>query len=226
MDFGHPAAIFASSFIIGLSGAMMPGPLLAVTIRHASRRGVVAAPLLVLGHAILEAALVCLLLFGLTEWIRGDAAVTAIALLGCAMLLRMAAGMAREVRTLRFEPAGSGGAPRPVDDANTPGWLRPVIDGVVTSASNPYWSLWWATIGLGYLLLSRGQGWRGVLAFFSGHILSDAAWYLFVGSAVSAGRGRFTDRMYRGVVGACAVFLVFFALTFGYLGVTRLVRIL
>jgi threonine/homoserine/homoserine lactone efflux protein len=226
MDFGHPAAIFASSFIIGLSGAMMPGPLLAVTIRHASQRGVVAAPLLVLGHAILEAALVCLLLFGLTEWIRGDAAVTAIALLGCAMLLRMAAGMAREVRTLRFEPAGTGGAPGPVDDANTPGWLRPVIDGVVTSASNPYWSLWWATIGLGYLLLSRGQGWRGVLAFFSGHILSDAAWYLFVGSAVSAGRGRFTDRMYRGVVGACAVFLVFFALTFGYLGVTRLVRIL
>jgi len=226
MDFGHPAAIFASSFIIGLSGAMMPGPLLAVTIRHASRRGVVAAPLLVLGHAILEAALVCLLLFGLTEWIRGDAAVTAIALLGCGMLLRMAAGMAREVRTLRFEPAGTGGASVPVDDASTQGWLRPVIDGVVTSASNPYWSLWWATIGLGYLLLSRGQGWRGVLAFFSGHILSDAAWYLFVGSAVSAGRGRFTDRMYRGVVGACAVFLVFFALTFGYLGVTRLVRIL
>jgi threonine/homoserine/homoserine lactone efflux protein len=101
-----------------------------------------------------------------------------------------------------------------------------VIDGIVTSASNPYWSLWWATIGLGYLLLSRGQGWRGVLAFFAGHILSDAAWYLFVGGAISAGRGWFTDRIYRGVVGACAAFLVFFALTFGYLGVSRLARIL
>jgi len=226
MDFGHPAAIFGSSFIIGLSGALMPGPLLAVTIRHASNRGVSAAPLLVLGHAILEAALVCLLLFGLTEWIRGDAAVTAIALLGSAMLLRMAAGMAREVRTLRFDAVVTGGPPGPERDGKRPGWLRPVIDGVVTSASNPYWSLWWATIGLGYLLLSRGQGWRGVLAFFSGHILSDAAWYLFVGTAVSAGRGWFTDRVYRGIVGACAVFLVFFALTFGYLGVSRLVRIL
>ncbi|MFA5807374.1 MAG: hypothetical protein WC978_03285 [bacterium] len=49
MDFGHPAAIFVSSFIIGLSGAMMKGPLLAVTIRHASIRGFSAAPLLVLG---------------------------------------------------------------------------------------------------------------------------------------------------------------------------------
>ena len=226
MDFGHPAAIFASSFIIGLSGAMMPGPLLAVTIRHATSRGVSAAPLLVFGHAVLEAALVCLLLFGLTEWIRGDAAVTAIALLGSAMLLRMAAGMAREVRTLRFAADGTDAPPVLADDGKGGGWLRPVIDGIVTSASNPYWSLWWATIGLGYLLLSRGQGWRGVLAFFFGHILSDAAWYLFVGTTVSAGRGRFTDRMYRGIVGACAVFLVFFALSFGYLGVSRLVRIL
>ena len=224
MDFGHPAAIFASSFIIGLSGAMMPGPLLAVTIRHASTRGFSAAPLLVLGHAILEAALVCLLLFGLTEWIRGDKAIIAIALLGSAMLLRMAAGMAMEVRTLRFD-AAPGGVRGRANDGKGSG-VRPVIDGIVTSASNPYWSLWWATIGLGYLLLSRGQGWRGVLAFFSGHILSDAAWYLFVGAAVSAGRNWFTDRVYRGVVGACAVFLVFFALTFGYLGVSRLVRIL
>jgi threonine/homoserine/homoserine lactone efflux protein len=104
--------------------------------------------------------------------------------------------------------------------------MRPVIDGIVTSASNPYWSLWWATIGLGYLLLARGQGIKGVLAFFAGHILADAAWYLFVGSTVSAGRGRFTDRAYRVVVGACAAFLVFFALSFGYFGVARLIRIL
>lgn len=226
MNFANPAAIFASSFIIGLSGAMMPGPLLAVTIRHASRRGFVAAPLLVLGHAILEAGLLCLLVFGMTEWLKGDAAVTTIALLGAVMLLRMAVGMAREVRTLHFDPSAPTDGHGPPGGGATNGWLRPVLDGIVTSASNPYWSLWWATSGLGYLLLSRGQGWSGVLAFFSGHILSDLAWYLFVGAAVSAGRGWFTDRAYRGIVGACAVFLVFFALTFGYLGVSRLVRIL
>lgn len=225
MNFGNPAAIFVSSFVIALSGALMPGPLLAVTIRHTSRQGFAAAPLLVLGHAVLEAALLCLLLFGLTEWIKGEAAIIAIALIGSAMLLRMAAGMAREVRTIRFaavegDAAGAGG------DVPSGGWLRPVVDGIVTSAANPYWSLWWATIGLGYLLLSRSQGVAGIAAFFAGHILADAAWYLFVGSAVSAGRGRFTDRAYRFVVGACAVFLVFFALSFGYLGVSRLVRFL
>jgi len=232
MNFGNPAAIFVSSFIIALSGALMPGPLLAVTIRHTTRQGFQAAPLLVLGHAILEAGLLCLLVFGLAEWLKGDAAITAIALLGAAMLLRMAVGMAKEVRTLRFEAGGgpaagsAGAAPAGPGEVGARKWLRPVVDGIVASASNPYWSLWWATIGLGYMVLSRGQGWIGLAAFFAGHILADAAWYLFVGSAVSAGRGGFTDRMYRGVVGACAAFLGFFALSFGYMGFSRLLRLL
>ncbi len=226
MNFGNPAAIFVSSFLIGLSGAMMPGPLLAVTIRHTTRKGFPAAPLLVLGHAILEGALLCLILFGLMEWIRGEAATTAIALVGSGMLLWMACGMAREVRTLRF----AGGceeesAPAGERDAFS-GWLRPVVDGIVISAANPYWSLWWATIGLGYLLLSRNHGMTGILSFVAGHILADAAWYLFVGIAVSAGRGWFTDRVYRGVVSACALFLVFFAMSFGYFGITHLIRFL
>jgi threonine/homoserine/homoserine lactone efflux protein len=230
MNFGNPAAIFVSSFIIGLSGALMPGPLLAVTIRHTTRQGFVAAPLLVLGHAILEAGLLCLLVFGLTEWLKGDAAVTVIALAGAAMLLRMAVGMAREVRTLRFAGSGSqegdAGPPARTEEAGGSGPLRPLLDGIVASASNPYWSLWWATIGLGYMVLSRGQGWVGLASFFAGHILADAAWYLFVGTAVAAGRGWFTDRVYRGVVGACAVFLAFFALSFGYMGFSRLLRFL
>jgi threonine/homoserine/homoserine lactone efflux protein len=185
----------------------------------------------VLGHAILEGGLLCLLVFGLTDWLKGDAAVTVIALLGAAMLLRMAVGMAKEARTLRFAADGAAatdamGPGSPADEANSLRWLRPVVDGIVASASNPYWSLWWATIGLGYMVLSRGQGWVGLAAFFAGHILADAAWYLFVGTAVAAGRGWFTDRVYRGVVGACAAFLGFFALSFGYMGLSRLLRFL
>lgn len=224
MNFANPAAIFVSSFIIGLSGAMMPGPLLAVTIRDTTRRGFVAAPLLVLGHGILELGLVTLLLLGLAEWLKGDAAATVIALAGCAALFWMAAGMAREVRSLRFEVGfASAAAPAAGSDRSL---LRPVADGIVASISNPYWSLWWATIGLGYLVLSSGQGLTGVAIFFAGHILSDAAWFLFVGLTVSAGRGRFTDRVYRGIVGVCAGFLFFFALSFGYFGMTKLFRLL
>jgi len=226
MNFTNPAAIFVSSFIIALSGALMPGPLLAVTIRDTTRRGFIAAPLLVLGHGILELGLLALLMLGLAEWLKGEAATTVIALAGCSALLWMAVGMVREVRSLRFDPgAGASNAAGP-DTGNARNLWRPVADGIIASISNPYWSLWWATIGLGYLALSSGQGLTGVAFFFAGHILADAAWFLFVGLTVSAGRGRFTDRIYRGIVGVCAGFLFFFALSFGYFGVTKLFRLL
>jgi threonine/homoserine/homoserine lactone efflux protein len=226
MNFTNPAAIFVSSFLIALSGAMMPGPLLAVTIRDTTRRGFIAAPLLVLGHGILELGLVALLLFGLAEWLKGETATTFIALAGCGALLWMAVGMLREVRALRFDPAV--GPVRTADPGkgNARSLWRPVADGIVASVSNPYWSLWWATIGLGYLALSSGRGLAGVAIFFAGHILADAAWFLFVGLTVTAGRGWFTDRVYRGIVGVCAGFLFFFALSFGVFGVTKLFRLL
>ena len=227
MNFATPAAIFVSSFIIALSGALMPGPLLAVTVRDTSRRGFLAAPLLVLGHGILEAGLLVLILLGLAEWVRGEAATTVIALAGGGMLLWMAGGMAREVRTLRLDVR------RREPGAERAGWrggraemVRPVLSGIVASISNPYWTIWWATIGLGYLVVSRQLGTAGIALFFAGHILADAVWYLFIGFAVSAGRSRFTDRVYRWIVGSCALFLVFFAISFGYYGVTRLFRLL
>ncbi|MCL2102934.1 MAG: LysE family translocator [Syntrophorhabdaceae bacterium] len=222
MDFTGPAAIFVSSFIIALSGALMPGPLLAVTIRHTTRRGFIAAPMLVLGHAILEIILLGLLIFGLIEWFKGDLPIAVVSIAGSLMLLWMAAGMAMEARTIRFREEEENAA----NFAASSGNLRMVADGIIVSASNPYWILWWATIGLGYLLLAQTLGAVGVLLFFIGHILADVAWYFFVGWAVSAGRGWFTDRAYRLVICACAAFLAFCACSFGYMGITRLVRII
>lgn len=227
MNFATPAAIFLSSFIIALSGALMPGPLLAVTVRDTTRRGFVAAPLLVLGHGILEAGLVALILLGLAEWVKGDAALTVIALAGGGMLLWMAVGMIREVRTLTLDIGDAAGAPGESEERGIRGaFFRPVLSGIVASVSNPYWTIWWATIGLGYLVVSRELGAAGIALFFAGHLLADLAWYVFIGFAVSAGRSRFTDRTYRWIVGSCAACLFVFALSFGYFGVNRLFRLL
>ncbi len=227
MNFTTPATIFLSSFVIALSGALMPGPLLAVTIRDTTRNGFVAAPLLVLGHGILEAGLLALILVGLAEWIRGDLAVTVIALAGGGMLFWMALGMLREIRTLRFGVVGNSGGAAPEEAGRGKGSLaRSVGNGIVASISNPYWTIWWATIGLGYLVMSRELGALGVALFFAGHILADLVWYLFVGFAVSAGRTRFTDRAYRWVVGTCSAFLFFFALSFAGFGLRKLAGML
>ncbi len=192
--------IFASSFVIALSGAMMPGTLLTVTISESSRRGAIAGPLLILGHGILETALLFALFLGLAPLFKEEWFFLLISAAGGGILLWMAAGMFRSLPSLSLS-----------FQAEEEKRGNIVLMGIVMSAANPYWIIWWATIGLGYILRSKEYGVIGVLAFFSGHLLADLAWYALISTAVGKGRSFFSDRMYRGIIGACAGFLVVFA---------------
>ncbi len=199
--------ILTSSFVIALSGALMPGPLLTVAIGESTRKGFWVGPLLILGHAILELALVVALLAGLAPILNQKTVFGAIAFSGAVILLWMAFGMFRSLPQLSIN----------LEARQTKG-SHLVLSGIFLSLANPYWSIWWATIGLGYILHSQTFGLTGVLFFFTGHILADLVWYSIVTYSVSKGRKLFSDSMYRGLIGACACFLVIFAGYFGYSG--------
>jgi len=204
------STIFASSFIIALSGALMPGPLLTATISESSRRGFITGPLMVGGHAILELGLVIALLTGLAPFFQQPVVFVATALAGGAILLWMAFGMFRTLPTLQLSWEG-----------HQKKLNHPVVSGILMSVSNPYWIIWWATIGLGYILYSWQFGFWGIAFFFAGHILADLIWYSLVAAAVAGGEHFLTDRLYRGLIALCAVFLVVFAAYFVYAGVEK-----
>jgi threonine/homoserine/homoserine lactone efflux protein len=204
--------IFASSFVIALSGAMMPGPLLTATIGESSRRGFMAGPLMIVGHGILELALVIALLLGLAPFLNQDRVFAGIALAGAGILVWMAIGMFRSLSSLSLSI-----------DAEKEQGGHLILRGALMSVANPYWTIWWATIGLGYILHCMRFGAWGIFFFFAGHILADLAWYALISGAVSKGRRLLNDRLYRGVIGACAGFLVVFAGYFVYSGVNRVV---
>ncbi|MCX7010431.1 MAG: LysE family transporter, partial [Kiritimatiellaeota bacterium] len=64
----------------------------------------------------------------------------------------------------------------------------PVLTGILTSLANPFWTLWWATIGLNYISFALKRGALGLGAFYTGHILADLVWYSVVAAAVASGR--------------------------------------
>ncbi len=204
--------IFTSSFVVALSGAMMPGTLLTVTISESSRRGASAGPLLILGHAILEIALIAALLLGLAPLFTQEWFFLFISLAGGVILLWMGIGMFRALPSLSLSLEGQQSQGRNI-----------VLTGILMSAANPYWIIWWATIGLGYIYHSIQYGMWGLLFFFSGHILADLAWYAMISTAVGKGRKFFTDRMYRGLLGTCAAFLLCFACYLLYKAVQTLI---
>lgn len=208
------AKLFLTALIVGFSGALMPGPLLTVDIKESMRRGPWTGPLLILGHALLELTLVVAILFGFGRLLGLGGVKGAIGLIGGGVLLWLAYGMLREAfSNLSLSARGAA--------ANQ--GMPLVLAGAVISLSNPYWSLWWATIGLSYLTRARELAFYGVGLFFAGHILADLTWYSAISFTVARGRRLFSDRVYRGVVFVCGLFLIYVGLWFidsalGFLG--------
>ena len=205
-------SIFATSFIVAFSGAMMPGPLLTVTISESSRRGAIAGPLMIFGHGLLELLLVIALLSGFAAVLHREDVFICIALLGGATLFWMATSMLKSLPTLCLS-----------QQATTEKQKNLVIAGIVLSAANPYWLIWWASIGLGYIMHSARFGFMGVASFFIGHILADLVWYALISFGIAGGRRFFSDTLYRRLIGGCAVFLLLFSCYFFYSGIEKLV---
>ncbi|HUU28331.1 MAG TPA: LysE family transporter [archaeon] len=205
------AGIFIGSFIIGLSGAMMPGPMFVVVVGQTPKKGFWTGPLVVLGHGALESLLVGAVILGLAEFIKSSTVITTVALAGGAVLLYMGADMLRSAGGLTLFGQNPSSANSAVN-------VHPFWAGILTSLANPYWTIWWATIGLGYLLIARESGPAGLAAFLTGHLMSDLAWFSVVSSVIAGGKHWLTDGIYRGIIRVCGVILLFFAVYFGWHG--------
>ncbi len=196
--------VFATSFVVGFSGAIAPGPLLVYSIRESIRRGFMAGPLIVAGHALLELVVVVGLVVGVARFLDNGLASFAIALVGGLFLLWMGWGMVTNPSKHVLSEASHGS--ERVIDASQP--ARPILGGALVSISNPFWTLWWATIGLTYVLWAASAGVAGLASFYVGHILSDLAWYSLVAFGVASGRRIMTQGMYKGLIAACGLFLL------------------
>jgi len=202
--------IFITSFFLALSGALMPGPLLTVTINESVTRGAWTGPLLIVGHAILELTLIIIILWGLGAVIRNDIVLSIIAFVGSAIMLGMGYSMIRNIRTLTLTDA-------PTQSPNGAiGRIlkHPVSAGVIVSLANPYWSVWWLTIGLTYIFIAVKLGIVGIIVFFVGHVTADFLWYSVVSVSISLGKRFFTDGVYRGIAAFCGLFLLGFSVYF------------
>lgn len=198
------AGIAGTSFTLALSGALMPGPLLTMTVAEAARRGTRAGPLVITGHALLELLLVIAVIKGLGPYLKQPPVIGTISLVGGLLLLLMGLEMVRKAAGLSLQhqtqaPAAGG---------------NPVLMGIIGSLSNPYWIIWWVTIGLGYLSTAGRFGPAGIVAFFLGHIAADYGWYGLVSYGVSRGRSLASDRGYQFLIRACGLFLLVFGAWF------------
>lgn len=213
--------IFISAFLIGFSGAMMPGPMLGVTIEGSLKKGWTAGPLIVVGHGILEIILVLILAFGLGDFFSNPIVAGFIGLFGGAFLAWMGYGMLKagisgnlSLNNQEFGNIKKGRKTR-----------NPIITGFLVSGANPYFVIWWASTGVESIRRSYAFGILGILFFFVGHILADFTWYTVVSTALSRGKKLISDTVYSRIILLLGIFIIGFSIYFISSGYKMLVKI-
>ena len=178
--------------------------MFALVLSGSSKSGFKAGPLTVLGHGILELALVIGLVLGLGSLLQNETVFKIIGMVGGAVLVYLGIDMIRSIRQAKIDLEKGG---------KDPGKSL-IFHGIIASLSNPYWIMWWATIGMALILSASKYKLWGVIVFFIGHILSDLVWYSSVSFAVDRGRKFLSQKVYKGIIAVCGVFLIGFGIYF------------
>lgn len=217
--------IFSFSFLVALTGAMAPGPLLTYTIIKSvksGKRGYLTGLWVIAGHAALEMVIIILLLTGFSYFLKNAMVIRGIGILGGAILIYFGVSIIRDAFAGKISADFINPAPgleNPDTDVKNKGLENPVIGGVLISMANPYWWVWWATIGFAFMLQFEisFNDWPRLLAFFLGHEAGDLVWYLLVSVLSFFGIRRLNKRVYYSILVVCSIFMIFFGF---YLGIS------
>ncbi|MDY6904973.1 MAG: LysE family transporter [Thermodesulfobacteriota bacterium] len=218
--------VLAFSFAVALTGAMSPGPLLTYTIvksAGAQHRGYLMGTWIIAGHAAIEAVIIILLLAGFSFILKHTLAVRIIGVAGGFVLIFFGASVIRDVVNKKVTGAlATAGSDAPSVTAGDGSLKRrlvdnPVTGGALVSMANPYWWVWWATIGFAFMTEFNVtyENIPGLAAFFIGHEAGDLAWYLVVSALSFWGIRRLNDTVYAWLLSGCGVFMIVFGVYLG-----------
>ena len=190
---------------------MAPGPVTAAAIGMGTRSRY-AGMLIAVGHGIVEFPLMVLIVLGLGKILKLPTAQIIIGLAGGAFLLIMAIQMLKSLRAAEEQQTNTTKS-------------APVLTGIILSASNPYFLVWWATVGLTLATTATGIGIWAFVVFAIVHWLCDLIWLSALSWASFKGSVLLGPRGMRIVLMICAAALFVFGLFFVYNAGSTLIKL-
>ena len=204
--------IFFGSLIVAFSGALMPGPMLTLVIASVAQKGFWTSVFIVIGHSILELLIVISFYLGVLKYLDNPLVIKIISIVGGAFLIYMAVSIIVSIARKKIKLDLD--AKSIAKNLGTKNTFIITGKGILISLANPYWYVWWLTIGATFMIKSVQHSFGGVAFFYTGHILADFIWYLFVGFLVSTGRRFFNQKIYIGILIVCSLFLLYLGVRF------------
>lgn len=197
----------ATVIILTASGALAPGPLFFATLLQGAKDGGRAGLASAIGHTAFELPLVMLLGAGLMAMIEQLLVRTIVGMTGGLALLTF--GFFQLKAFLKWKEKTR------ADDSILN--RRPLLMGFTLTALNPFFLVWWFTVGLKLVLDSFALPFLAmvdVLVMYAMHVWMDYAWLSTVAHFARKGRTMMGKRGLRVIQGAFSVALIYFGYTF------------
>ncbi len=196
--------------VISLSGVMAPGPVTAAAIAMGARSRY-AGTFIAIGHGIIEFPLMILIILGMSRIFETTKTQIVIGLAGGTFLLLMAIQMLISLKTT--------GKPQKQVRRE-----KPILAGLILSAGNPYFLLWWATVGLTLATGAKRLGIYAFALFAIVHWLCDCVWLQTLSWASFKGTKMLGGKSQRIVLMICSAAMFFFGLFFIYNAAANLIK--
>lgn len=204
-----PFLLFLFSVIlISLSGALSPGPLLFTNLSNAPRWGWKGGLWLSLGHTLVELPVILLIAFGLSFLFYIPGFHVGLAVVGGSVLTIFGLLQFREA-IKAFEDV------QEIDLAKDKPTRHPLLIGFLFSAFNPFFIVWWFTVGAKIVLDAfLFAALAGVIIMFFSHVWIDYVWLIGTAWLTNKGTNLIGTKGYRVLNASFGVLLILFGMVF------------
>ena len=191
--------------IITISGALAPGPLFFVTLSHGMKTGTKTGIIFSISHTIVEFSLVILLALGLLSISSEPIVRTAVGIAGGIVLVSFGAFQIKSSILFNLKSNNSG----------IKGNRSLLLLGLALTGLNPYFFIWWLTIGANLIFISLElAGLLGVLFMYVCHVWVDYVWLTLIAKLAKKSNKIVNHRWYRLLMITFGIILIYFGLMF------------
>lgn len=195
--------------LISTSGVLSPGPLFFVNLYYGSKYGPFNGVKIALGHMIVELPLIIFLFYGLekfSSFFLSEDVLKMIGIIGGIFMIFFSILQINSIMTNKYSETSN-------NKRSKYEIKNPFLIGIIFTALNPFFLIWWSTLGL--KLVSDSINFfgyfEGIFILFFSHIWMDYFWLGVTSFMAFRGRSIINEKYYQ-------LILLFFSCVIGFFG--------
>lgn len=191
--------------LVTASGALAPGPLFLATISHGTKTGAKGGLIFSVAHTVVEFSLIMLFALGLLTVASEKIVIIGVGLAGGIVLIAFGLIQIRNSILFKIEESKKSGS----------SYRHLFLIGLAFTGLNPYFILWWLTVGAELILISLTfASFAGVILMYICHVWMDYVWLISVAHLAKKGTNIIGLKAYRIFIGVFGAILIYFGITF------------